>query len=167
MLALSLISKSKLLSLILLLLASTVEANSFFSYYVIDINNAEKINLSAEKDTAIVLFFEPDCSWCFKQSKVFNKHLKRCNPATQFIGIGVNGTRQELKKEAWKFKAQFPLYMASPDLLQAIGSIPATPLTLILNKQGEVLANIKGYLPFDKWQQTLRQYSKQTITCKS
>lgn len=161
----SLSSNLRLFSIVLLL-ASHVEASGFFTYPVIDLNSAEKTSLSSNQDSTVVLFFEPDCSWCFKQSKVFNQYLEHCMPKVQFIGIGVNGNRQQLKKTAWKMKTQFPLYMASPDLLNATGKIPSTPLTLILNKQGNVLAHAKGYLPFKKWKATLSQYTNSSINCQ-
>ena len=150
---------------LILLLVSHVEASSFYSYPAIDLDSAKSVTLSAESKTGVVVFFEPNCSWCFKQAKVFNRFLKRCNTDVQFTGLGVNGNRQQLKKEAWRLKAKFPLYMAGSDLLNATGHISSTPLTLILDEKGSVVAHTRGYLPFNKWKAFLDQHTATPVSC--
>ena len=136
----------------ILLFAPSLFAATLFDYPVININTNEAVSLSLDTRPVVVLFFEPDCSWCFKQSKVYSRLAKRCQSEVQFIGLGVNGSRQAIKKEAWHLQAAFPLYMASRPMLDAIGSVDSTPLSVLLNSQQQIAGKARGYLNQDKWQ---------------
>jgi thioredoxin-related protein len=62
-------------------------------------------------------------------------------------------------------KADFPVYMASDELLSATGKIASTPLTLILDAQGRIVSHVKGYVNFEKWHQLIQKNSPETIEC--
>jgi thioredoxin-related protein len=157
----------KLMLLIAILLAPKAGAGSFFAHPVIDLYNAEERVLSGAGQLSVVLFFEPNCSWCFKQTKVFNQYIKQCNTPIHFIGIGVNAKRQALKTTAWKLKADFPLYMASSQLLSDMGKVDSTPLTLLLDSKGNILTHIKGYINQDKWRLLVGKNHTGSISCSS
>ncbi len=145
--------------------APRVTASTVFSYPVIDLNTAETLQLVSEDQLSVVIFFEPNCSWCFKQTKIFNQYIKQCNTSANFIGLGVNAKRTALKKAAWKMKADFPVYMASDELLSATGKIASTPLTLILDAKGRVVSHVKGYVNFEKWHQIIQKNTPKDIEC--
>lgn len=156
---------TQLLLSLCLVTVQHVSAETFYSYPVIDLGSGESQSLSPKQPLNVVLFFEPNCSWCFKQSKVFNHYQKHCSPHVHFIGLGVNANRQALKQAAWKLNTNFPLYMASPKLLEATGKITSTPLTIVFDIKGNILAHIRGYVSANKWHQLMQQHTAQTINC--
>jgi thioredoxin-related protein len=154
-----------LLLIICLLAVPKVSAETVFSYPVLDLHSAEPQRLSTAGQLNVVLFFEPNCSWCFKQTKVFNQYLQQCGRQSHFVGLGVNANRQALKKTAWQLQADFPMYMASPELIDATGKIASTPLTLVLDAKGNIVAHVKGYINAEKWRQLLKQHASHAINC--
>ena len=156
----------KLLPMLFMLLASSLEASGLYQYPAINLDNGETVELTAADQFSVAIFFEPACGWCAKQTKVFNQYLKRCGDGVNYLGLGVNGNRQQLKKTAWRLRAKYPVYMAGPALLEAIGEVSATPLTLILDPSGNVLAHARGYLPFNKWQAMLAEHTGVAASCK-
>ena len=141
-------------------------SKSFFDYPVIDISNNHAVTLSVNDSVTAVMFFEPDCSWCFKQVKVFNQFLSQCDSTMQFLGLGVNGSRQALKKEVWRMQAKFPMHKASAELLTDLGQVSSTPFTLLLGAQQEVLASAKGYLNLSKWLAFINSHAGISPVCK-
>ena len=140
------------LFLVLLLFPATLWGKGFFEYSQVDLGSAEAVQLTSnQSELYVVLFFEPNCSWCFKQTQVLNQYLRHCSNAVQIYGLGVNGNRQELKAESWRLRARFPLYMASDELIADLGKVDATPLTILFDDQGQVVTYVKGYLPYKKW----------------
>lgn len=91
----------------------------------------------------LISFFEPECGWCRKQLK----DLSQLAPARQMTvvaaGIGSNapGLRQLVSGIDHIHKVQAPAA-----LLRALGGIKATPLTLLVNDQGEISFVARGYL---------------------
>ncbi|MCY4045142.1 MAG: hypothetical protein OXE99_08680 [Cellvibrionales bacterium] len=95
----------------------------------------------------LLLFFEPNCTWCLKQSKVLNL-LGSCEKAFSVAGIGVNGNLLALKKMGWQLKANYPLYLATPAFLKRVPAIEATPTLLWVDAKGVVQGQHRGFLPF-------------------
>lgn len=144
--------------LVLFCLSPLAQAKSLLSYTHIDLTNAEEIQLqSSTHGVSALMFFEPECSWCFKQIKVINSYLSKHDDTINVIGLGVNGNRQQLKKESWRLRPEFPVYMADPQLLKDLGQVKATPLTLLLDNNGSVIAYNRGFLNYPKWLLFLKQ----------
>jgi thioredoxin-related protein len=159
--------KKAFVYIVLYFFSPVLSANTFYDYPLVDLATGDQQQLMLNKSRSVILFFEPDCPWCFKQSKVFNLYLANCSAHVSIIGIGVNGNRQQLKKEAWRLKASFPLYMASAELLASTGTITSTPLLLILDDSGNIIAHRKGYADFDNFENLIQQHSPTAITCPS
>lgn len=102
----------------------------------------------------LMMFFEPDCSWCFRQVRTLNALAERCPNGFQALAVGVNGNRSHLKKELRRLRPDFPAFEASPALLAALGGVPATPFTLLGDANGSYLNWTRGYLP----EQDLEQF---------
>lgn len=98
----------------------------------------------------VMMFFEPDCGWCFRQIKVLNKLSQQCSGEFNLVAVGVNGSRSELLKEYRRAKPRFPAYQASNKLLQAIGGVEATPFTILADAKGQPLSWFRGYLAEQK-----------------
>ena len=103
-------------------------------------------------------FFEPDCSWCYRQMKTLNRLHEDCPHRVQPLLVGINGNRRQLQKELRKAKVRYPAFSANRDLLRTTGKIPATPLTLIVDRQGQFLSAIRGYVPEVKLRAVLKQH---------
>lgn len=105
--------------------------------------NADLPLASLHGQPYLISFFEPECGWCRKQLK----ELAQLAPARQMpvvaAGIGGNapGLRQLVSGIDHIHKVQAPAA-----LLRALGGIKATPLTLLVNGQGEVSFVARGYL---------------------
>ncbi len=93
-----------------------------------------------------MLFFEPNCAWCFKQTKVINKALAACTKQFRVAGMGVNTHYHALRKAAWKLKPKFQTYQANQTMVVAMGGVKATPLMLLFNNEGQLLHHAQGYL---------------------
>ena len=139
-------------------------APSLLDFTALDIGSGEAFRLSDRvfkaPQPSLVLFFEPNCSWCFKQAKVFDQLAAAC-PQLTIFGLGVNGSRIALQKEAWRLRVAFPLWMASQSMLASTGSIKSTPLSLLLDDAGEIVFSAKGYMDAARWRDEL---TKQGIT---
>lgn len=103
------------------------------------------------------MFFGPQCPWCFKQGKAFNKLLEKCPNAINIVALG-SGDKASLKKELWKMHLLFPGYQTGQTMLNDIGQIPATPMTLITDRQGNYKSYLRGYI---KLEQLLPMLKKQ------
>ena len=98
----------------------------------------------------LMMFFEPQCPWCFKQGKAFNALLKLCPNTVNIVALGTHGDKSSLKKEWWKMKLHFPGYLTGQAMLNDIGTIPATPITLIADEQGNLTSHLRGYVKLDE-----------------
>lgn len=135
------------LCLLWLLYSCTSYGQSLLDYEQRSLNDLSARNLQTlVGKPSLILFFEPDCSWCYKQTKVFNRLYTACREHLNIVGLGVNGNQSALKKEAWRLKARFPLFMAGHALVKDMGGVSATPFTLVLNQQGGLQSHAKGYL---------------------
>lgn len=139
------------LCLLCLLAGGTAYGQSLLDYEQLSLDGqgAQNLRTLAGKPS-LILFFEPDCPWCYKQTKVFNRLYAACHEHLNVVGLGVNGKQSALKKEAWRLKARFPLFMAGHGLVKAMGGVSATPLTLVLNQKGALQSHAQGYLSAKK-----------------
>ena len=48
-------------------------------------------------DISLMMFFEPNCAWCYKQVKAFNQISTQCRQVS-ITALGINGKRHQLKK---------------------------------------------------------------------
>ena len=119
-----------------------------------EIVNLHPIN---SEDTVILLsFFEPNCPWCYRQMKVFNRIEAACQHSVQPMVVGINGDARALRKEIRKAKVKFPALKANKQLMEQF-SVPATPLTLVIDSGGEVLTAIRGYIPLKDFADLFKQ----------
>jgi len=102
-------------------------------------------------------FFMPDCRWCLRQHKVLKNLQARC-PRLQTVMLGVQGSKQKLKKELKRERNEFPAYIASRNIINAIGSNSPVPMMLIFNAQGKLAFKTIGYTPENKLIKLLNTY---------
>ena len=97
-------------------------------------------------DVLVIEFFNIHCMSCQRQAPVMNEVFKRVNARealrgrVRFFGIGVGNTEIEADMFMRRYSVGFPLF-ADPGFenYDAIGEPGATPLTIIVKKNGKDL----------------------------
>lgn len=110
--------------------------------------------VSDHGDTMLVMLFEPECSWCLKQSHAINALLRQCEDINA-AAVGLHGDRQALSRTYRRFRADFPGYQASRKFIDALGGVSGTPFTLLADAEGEPLGWLQGYVPLDRLRSTV------------
>lgn len=147
----------RILSLLFSLSAIADEPGSLLDFELRSLVEPGRHSLSQYQGAPVLMmFFEPNCSWCYRQVKVLNSLHNACG-GVKPVAVGVNGSRRELLAEYQRIKPTFPTYQASGKLLAAIGGVPATPFTLIADDLGQPLAWLRGYMSEEELRQLLRE----------
>jgi thiol-disulfide isomerase/thioredoxin len=92
---------------------------------------------------SVLMFFEPDCPYCFRQARVLNALQRECRDLHP-VAIGLNGDRRALQKEAARMRAEFPVLEIDERLQRDIGEVEATPLMLIGDRDGMLVTWLRG-----------------------
>ncbi len=116
-----------------------------------------RLNAKADKQTLahyqgkamLISFFMPNCKWCKRQHKVLKSMQTDC-PQLNTVMLGVKGDKQKLRYELKKKKNTFPAFIASKNIVQAIGEKSPVPMMLIFNESGKLALKTVGYTPKDK-----------------
>lgn len=110
-----------------------------------------------EGKPSLLMFFEPECPWCLKQGKAFNQLLSQCPNAINIVALASHGNKSALRKAAWKMKLHFPAYLANQTMMKSLGPLPATPITLIIDEQGQLHSYLRGYVKLAQLLPQLKQ----------
>ncbi|MCL2913552.1 redoxin domain-containing protein [Shewanella corallii] len=105
----------------------------------------------------LLMFYEPDCPWCFKQGRAFNKLLSHCGEELQIVALGTHGDKASLKRELWKMKPDFPGFIAGQEMINSVGNLPATPMTLVADSNGEFISYMRGYIKLETLEPLLKK----------
>jgi len=134
---------------LLLLLCQSAFAIDLLEYELKDLSGTEVHDLEQYRgDTVLLIFFQPDCGFCVKQSRVLSQIQEECSDF-QAIGVGVNGARIDLQTELRRMRATYPAYEISPALQSEVGKVEGTPMMLIGDKQGNFSSHVQGYQQMD------------------
>lgn len=107
--------------------------------------------------TSFLLFFQPDCKWCLKQSRVLDRLLKTCPGRLNAAALGVHGSRHALKKELRRLRPGFPAYKTGVTMISELQGVPATPVMLLADERGTFTQSFRGYLPADELSRILAE----------
>ena len=131
------------------------QAYSSFNYIELpSLTDKSSVNIADYRDKVLLVsFFEPECPWCHRQMKVFNRVLTECSNLLQPLSVGINGSEQKLRPELRRAKVKYAAVKGTPELLKLTGEIPATPWTLIFGPKGQLLGTWQGYLKFEQIQE--------------
>ena len=126
--------------------ANTNSEKGFFALSLKSLQKPETISFAQYKNKKIIIsFFEPECSWCYRQILLLNKAQEQCGNNIQVILIGIHGTRQELQRDLRRIKSDLPAYEANQALLNITGDVSTTPITFLINTQGDITHKLRGY----------------------
>lgn len=142
------ILRTLILTVLVSLTMSVVAAPSLLEYELKSLQAPElhKLERYAGKPLLLV-FFKPECSWCFRQVRAINQLQETCRHQFQALAVGVEGNRTWLKETLRRMRPEFPAYEASPRLLKDLGGVPATPFSLLGDAGGEYRNYLRGYIP--------------------
>ncbi|MFA0809732.1 TlpA family protein disulfide reductase [Microbulbifer epialgicus] len=112
---------------------------------------------------ALMVFFEPECSWCFRQVRAINQLLAQCPGQFQPLAVGTNGSRWALQAEYHRLRPDFPAFQVNSELLDKVGSIPATPFTLLIDRSGAPAGWLRGFTPKERLQLVMAE--RLQVTC--
>jgi hypothetical protein len=128
-----------------LLGASALHAEvDMLDYTLRDLAGAGDVRLAdARGDVVVLMFFAPDCSYCFRQARALRALQTQC-PSVQPVAIGVNGDRASLQREMRRMGASFPVAQIDKRLRDDIGEVVATPLLLVADRDGMLVTWLRG-----------------------
>lgn len=125
-----------------------VESKGIYSLSLKSLSKPEMVSLNTVKHKHLLIsFFEPECTWCYRQLRMLNKLQQTCEDNIQSIMIGVHGTRQALQREFRLINVTLPAFETSEALLAFTGNIEATPITFLVREDGVITHKLRGYMP--------------------
>jgi hypothetical protein len=135
--------------LILLLMMSFVAAPVCASSQRLPLELLQRLDIPTAElshfKPKMIMLFEPDCRFCHIQRQQMEQLLTYCPAVEQWL-IGINGTERALKQQWQAWQTRLPLYVAEPVWLRQIGGVDATPTTLFVSADHQLLATHRGML---------------------
>ncbi len=143
----------------LVLLFGTAQAESLFDFEMKSLSGKDRQSMQQFAGKPVVLmYFEPQCSWCFRQVRTLNQLQEKCSGRFQPVAVGINGSRKDLLTEVRRLRPEFPAFLISAQLKSKIGEIAGTPYTLLSDEYGHPVSNLRGYIPSERLQSLLEQH---------
>ncbi len=102
------------------------------------------VSYHSQKPT-VLMFFQPDCSWCKKQGKIITQLVSECGNSVHFTLVGDKGSKRQLKRELRHFSETIPSQQSTQLFARKSGGVKGFPTTLVLDTQGHVLAKRRGF----------------------
>ena len=131
--------------LLLFCTAAAAEQPGLLDFELKSLEQPEIHSLSRYQGKPVVMvFFQPECNWCLKQVRAINALSEQCD--IEAIAVGFGGNRVTLQRELRRLRPAFPAYQASPLLIEELGGVVATPITLLGDANGNFLNWSRGYL---------------------
>lgn len=115
-----------------------------------DIRTNKKVALFNPHKASMFSFFEPDCSWCFKQIKALEKIQKNCEIDLHIVLVGTNGNKQQLHRFVQKTNNIFPAVQHPTELQKLTGKIKATPTNVFFDHKQKLLAKKSGLIKIER-----------------
>jgi len=105
---------------------------------------AAPLALSSLRGHAVALvYFEPDCTWCLRQLQAFGEVSSEFGLTP--VAVGIHGEARELRRWIDRVGPSYPRVIETPALSRALGEVPATPFTFLVDRNGDVRGTIRGY----------------------
>jgi len=149
------------------ILAQTVNAHGVYQESMLRIDSQVNSNSTVQKlekyqgSTMLLSFFMPKCKWCKRQHSVLKRMQENC-PQLNTVMLGVQGSKQQLRRALKRNKNTFPAFIASPNIIKSVGSEYPVPMMLVFNKTGKLIFKTIGYTPENKLKTLLNQNSLNT-----
>ena len=139
-----------------LVLAAPPAANFKFSFKDID---GKKVSLSEFKGKVIILdFWATWCVPCKAEIPGFIELKKKYGAqGLEIIGLSVDDSLNTAKKYATEMKMNYPVLLAEgkEDILKAYDPIPSIPVSIIIDRKGNIVARHLGIATMDVFEKEI------------
>jgi thiol-disulfide isomerase/thioredoxin len=139
-----------------LVLAAPPAANLKFSFKDVD---GKKVSLSQFKGKVIILdFWATWCVPCKAEIPGFIELKKKYGAqGLEIIGLSVDDSLNTAKKYATEMKMNYPVLLAEgkEDILKAYDPIPSIPVSIIIDRQGKIVARHLGIATMDVFEKEI------------
>ena len=138
------------------LVLATPQANLKFSFKDI---NGKRVALSEFKGKVIILdFWATWCVPCKAEIPGFIELQKKYgDTGLQIIGLSVDDSLNTAKKYATEMKMNYPVLLAEgkEDILKAYDPIPSIPVSIIIGRDGRIVARHVGIAAMDVFEKEI------------
>jgi thiol-disulfide isomerase/thioredoxin len=125
--------------------APSLAVVDMLQYVLRDLRTTGEVDLADYRGKiSLLMFFEPDCEYCLRETRVLNTLVADC-PGLQPIAIGVNGSRAALQQHMRRMRTDFPVAQINEQFQADIGEIIGTPLLLLSDRDGALVTWLRGY----------------------
>lgn len=146
-------------------LSHAQQQSDWLNYSLKSLNSADKVSLQQYKDKpTLMIFFEPKCRWCFKQIRELSQLQSNCHQRFNTLAMGINGSQKALRQFYSRTGVELPAFEVSKRMAADIGTIPATPITILIDEEGQAFGAVRGYKPIAKLQPLLQQFAPDTFS---
>ena len=106
----------------------------------------EFVNLAGLPDDRplVISFWASWCTVCADDAVSFNAAFKKLSSQVNFLGIAYQDEEKKSIAAAYKWQLPFPSVQDPRSLLREFYAINGLPVTLLINKDGEIIERIAG-----------------------
>ena len=149
--------KTAVAALVASLFLAPSQAKLNFSFKNID---GKKVSLSEFKGKVIILDFW--ATWCVPCKAEIPDFIalqeKYGAQGLQVIGLSVDDTQSKAKQYVTEMKMNYPVLLAEgkEDILKAYDPIPSIPVSIIIDRQGKIVARHLGIATRDVFENAIK-----------
>ncbi len=127
-------------------LSATKSRNQIAPAVLECLGHDEFVNLAGLPDDRplVISFWASWCTVCADDAVSFNAAYKKLNGQVNFLGIAYQDEEKKSIAAAYKWQLPFPSVQDSRSLLREFYAINGLPVTLLINKDGEIVERIAG-----------------------
>lgn len=103
----------------------------------------EAISLPSDKDTVIYVL-SPNCGWCQRNYANIVALWTGARRKFNFIGLSINGTRDELRKSLTTRPLPFDVMLVDTNGARGVAFLQGTPTTVVVGRTGLIEASWVG-----------------------
>lgn len=127
-------------------LSATKSRNQIAPAVLECLGHDEFVNLAGLPDDRplVISFWASWCTVCADDAVSFNAAFKKLNGQVNFLGIAYQDEEKKSIAAAYKWQLPFPSVQDPRSLLREFYAINGLPVTLLINKDGEIIERIAG-----------------------
>ena len=127
-------------------LSATKSRNQIAPAVLECLGHDEFVNLAGLPDDRplVISFWASWCTVCADDAVSFNAAFKKLSGQVNFLGIAYQDEEKKSIAAAYKWQLPFPSVQDPRSLLREFYAINGLPVTLLINKDGEIVERIAG-----------------------
>ena len=133
-----------------------------------DLNgDAPKSTSDSHGKVLLIAFWATWCGPCREEIPELNTLAARYKDQLQIIGISEDDdSPAEVKKFANRVGIAYPVMMATKEITEEFGEVPALPTTFVVDPEGAVVQKHTGLYPTDTYDREIRALLKMPVNAK-